>query len=94
MKLVQACLCSENTLQRRFNRRGRAVKHVQACLSASKAGESSFHYCGSLVKLVQACLCSGNTLHRRFNRRFGAVKQVQACLSTSKDGESFSLLLQ
>ena len=31
VKLVQACLCGENTLQRRFNRRGSAVKHVQVC---------------------------------------------------------------
>ena len=46
MKLVQACFCAENTLQRRFNRRGGTVKHEQACLSASKDGEISFHYCG------------------------------------------------
>ena len=56
MKPVQACLCAENTLQRRFNRRGGAVKHVQACLSASKDGEPSFHNCGSPVNLLQACL--------------------------------------
>ena len=56
MKLVQACLCAENTLQRRFNRRGGAVKHVQACLSASKDGERRFHNCGSHVNLLQACL--------------------------------------
>ena len=36
MKLVQTCLCVGNTLQRRFHRRGSAVKHVQACLSARK----------------------------------------------------------
>ena len=94
MKLVKACLCAESSLQRRFHRLGGAVKHVQACLSTSKDGESSFHYCVSPVKLVEACLCAGNTLQRRFNRRGGAVKHVQACLSTSKDGESFSLLLQ
>ena len=40
MKLVKACLCAESTLQRRFNRRGGAVKHVQACLSTSKDEES------------------------------------------------------
>ena len=44
MKLVQACLCGENTLQRPFNRRESAVKRVQACLSASKDGECSSHY--------------------------------------------------
>ena len=66
MKLVQACLYAENTLQRRFNRRGRAVKHVQAYLSASKHGESTFHHCGGPLKLVQACFCAGNTLQRRF----------------------------
>ena len=32
------------------------MKHVEACLSARKDGESSFHHCGGLVKLVQACL--------------------------------------
>ena len=56
VKLVQASLCAENTLQRRFNRREGAVKHVQACLSARKDIESSFHHCGCPVKLVQACL--------------------------------------
>ena len=32
------------------------VKLVQACLTARKDGESSFHQCVGLVKLVQACL--------------------------------------
>ena len=64
------------------------MKHVQACLSARKHIESSFHNCGSPVKLVQVCLCAGNTLQRRFNRRRGAVKHVQACLSATKDVES------
>ena len=75
-------------VQRRLNRRGRAVKHVHARLSASKHGESCFYYCGSPVNLVQACLWAGNTLQRRFNRRSGAVKRVHACISASKDGES------
>ena len=88
MKLLKACLCAESTLQRRCYRLGVAVKHVQACLSTSKDGESSFHYCGSTVKLVQACLWAGNTPERRFNRRGGPVKHVQTCLCTSKDGES------
>ena len=39
VKLVQACLWAGNTLERRFNRRSGAVKHVQACLSTSKDGE-------------------------------------------------------
>ena len=46
MQLVQACLYAGNTLQHRFNRQGSAVKHVQACLSAGKDGESSFLQCG------------------------------------------------
>ena len=78
MKYVHACLCAGTTLQRHFNRRRGAVKHVQDCLSASKGRESSFHHCGGPVKLVQACLCAGNTLQRRFNRRGGAVKHVRA----------------
>ena len=45
------------------------MKHVQACLSARKDGESSVHHCGGPVKLVQTCLCAGNTLQRRFHRR-------------------------
>ena len=60
MKLVQTCLCTGNTLQRRFHLRG-AVKHVQACLSSRKDGESSFHHCGGPVKLVQTCLGMGST---------------------------------
>ena len=61
---------------------------MQACLSARKDVESSFHNCVSPVKLVQACLCAGNTLQRRFNRRRGAVKHVQACLSARNDLEA------
>ena len=68
VKLVQPCLRAERILQRRFNRRGGAVKHVLACLSASKDEEGSFHYCGSPVMLVQACLWAGSTLQRRFDR--------------------------
>ena len=65
VKLVQACLCAENTLQRRFNRRGGGVKQVQVCLSASKDGESSFHQCGGPVKFEQTCLCTGETPQHR-----------------------------
>ena len=42
MKLVQACLCVGSTIQRRFQRRRGAVKHVQACGTASKDGETVF----------------------------------------------------
>ena len=35
------------------------MKLVQACLSARKDGESSFHHCVGLVKLVQGCLGPG-----------------------------------
>ena len=62
MKLVQTCLCVENTLQSRLNPLGSAVKHMEACLNANNDGESSFHYRGGPVKLVQTCLCPGNTL--------------------------------
>ena len=65
-------------LQSRFDRRGGAVKHVQACLNARKDVESSFHHGGGPVKLVQAYLCAENTLQRRFNRR-GVVKHMHAC---------------
>ena len=56
-----------------------AVKHVQACLSARKNGESSFHKCGGPVKLEETCLYAGNTLQRRFSRRGGALEHMQAC---------------
>ena len=62
VKLVQTCLCVENTLQSRLNPLGSAVKHMEACLNANNDGESSFHYRGGPVKLVQTCLCPGNTL--------------------------------
>ena len=32
------------------------MKLVQACLSARKDGECSFHHCVVLVNLLQACL--------------------------------------
>ena len=83
MKLVQACLCAKNTLQRRFNCRGGALKHVQACLRSSKDGESIIHHCKSPVELVQACLWTGNTLQRHLNRLGCAVKHVEDCLSAS-----------
>ena len=42
------------------------MKLVQAGVSVSKDGESSFHYHGSPVKLVQDSLCAENILQRRF----------------------------
>ena len=51
------------TPQHRLNRRGGAVRHVQAYLSARKDRESNFHHYGRAVKLVQACLCAVNTLY-------------------------------
>ena len=46
VKLVKTRLCVGSTQQRRFHRRGGAVKHMQACLSARTDGESSFlHSC-------------------------------------------------
>ena len=44
-----ACVCPEITLQSRFKRRGGAVKHVQACLTASIDQESSLHHCGGVL---------------------------------------------
>ena len=37
------------------------MKLVQACLSARKQLEGSFHHCGGPVKLMQASLCVGIT---------------------------------
>ena len=39
-----------------------AVKHVQACLSASKDRGSSFLLCGGPAELVHTYLYAGNTL--------------------------------
>ena len=76
VKLVQASLCVEKTLQRRLNRRGVAVKDVQGCLSLSKDLESSSHHCGGPVKHVQACLCARNTLQSSFNCQGGTCRPV------------------
>ena len=51
---MQACLYAGNTLQRRLNRRGGAVKHVQVCLGVSADQEGSFYHCGVPVNTVQA----------------------------------------
>ena len=61
---MHACLLAGNTLQRRFDRQGGILKHVQVCLCPNAHRESNFHHGGSPVKLVQACLFAGNTLQR------------------------------
>ena len=33
------------------------MKHVQACLSAKKDGESSFHYCEGREQFSSLCMC-------------------------------------
>ena len=43
-----------------FKSSWRAVKQLQACLSARKDRESSFLHCGSPGRLVQDCLCARN----------------------------------
>ena len=77
-----------NTLQRHFNRRGGAVKDVQACLSVRKDRENSFHNCEAPVKLVQARVWAANTLKRRFDSRAGVLKHVQVCLCPNTHRES------
>ena len=52
VKLVQACLCVGSTIQRRFQRRRRAVNHVHACGSADKDGETVF-----TTEQVLCCWC-------------------------------------
>ena len=89
---MQACLCVESTLQRRFSRRGGVVTHVQACLSVSKDGESRFYYCGSPVKLVQACLCAENTLQRPLIRRGGAEARTGLFKCHKRSRKQFSSL--
>ena len=64
------------------------MKHVQACLCASKDRESSFHLCGSPVKLVQSCLSTRKELESIFNHCGGLLNLVQACLRSRKDLES------
>ena len=43
------------------------MKLVEACISARKDSESSFHHCCGSVKLVQACLSAGNVRDSSFN---------------------------
>ena len=88
VKLVLACVCAANTLQRRFDGQAGVLKHVQVSLCPNTHRESNLHHCGGTVKLVQACFCAENTLQLRFSRRGGAEMHQQACLSASTDGES------
>ena len=53
------------------------MKHVQACLSARKDGDLSFHNCGGHVKLVKTCLYARNTLQSRLNRPGGTCRPLQ-----------------
>ena len=55
---------------------------MQACLSARKDRESSFHHCGGPVKLVKDCVCAGKTV---LTADEGDVNHVQVCLSAKKD---------
>ena len=43
------------------------MKHVEACISARKYQENSFHNCGGSVKLLQACLSAGKVRDCSFN---------------------------
>ena len=52
------------------------MKQVQACLSAEKDGQSSFHCCGGLLKLVQAYLRNRKDRESSFGHCVGAVKHV------------------
>ena len=51
------------------------MRHVQACLSASKDGERSFHNCGSPVIVVQACLWA--EVQERFEKAVFTTVEVQ-----------------
>ena len=48
------------------------MKHLQACLRATKDGECSFHHSGSVVKLVQACLTARKDRESDFHHYGGA----------------------
>ena len=47
---------------------------TDACLSATKGEEKSFHCCGRRVKLVQAYLSVGKLHYSSFNHRGGPAK--------------------
>ena len=48
------------------------MKHVQACLSTCKDGESSFEHYGCVVNLVQAHLCARKEQESSFHHSGGA----------------------
>ena len=60
------------------------MKHVLACLSASKDRECSFHHCGSRVKPIQASLRTKKELESCFHHNGGSVILVPACLCALK----------
>ena len=47
------------------------MNHVQACLSATKDGESSFHCCGGLLKLMQAYFSCQERARKHFSSLWG-----------------------
>ena len=61
------------------------MKHVEACISARKHRESSFHHCGGSVKFVQAWLSARIHRESSFNHRGEHVMHVETCISASKD---------
>ena len=74
MQLMQTCLYTGNTLQRRFNRQGGAVKRVQACSNASKDGETVF-----TIEVLCSWYKPVYVRETAYNSVFtGAVKHVQA----------------
>ena len=60
------------------------MKLVEACLSARKDRESSFHLWGGAVKVVQSCLSARRHRESSFQQWGGAVKFVLACLIAGK----------
>ena len=54
------------------------MKHVQACLYATKDRESSFHDCGGPVELPEACFSARKYRESSFHHCGGAVNLVLA----------------
>ena len=48
------------------------MKHLHACLRATKDGECIFHHSGSVVKLMQACLSARKDRESGFHHCGGA----------------------
>ena len=70
------------------------MKHVQSCLSAMDARESTFHNCRGTVRLVQACSCARKNSSRRFNLLGGAWEQLQSCLVPEKIEKAVSTAVE